>query len=172
MVAASNYYTILNDRPTILKDEFSIINDGNIPEIWSALTSEFETKTKATNWRITVDDLTRPTEPEPQLYEPTPEPDVETEPEQESESEPVVIEKNKEKAEFHLHKGQAYGQFGRWTEASYHFNKALEFGHPEKIVQDAKNIAWDNSAPLRTLEENPNSPYAVSYTHLTLPTKA
>ena len=53
LVAASNYYTILNDRPTILKDEFSIINDGNIPEIWSALTSEFETKTKATNWRIT-----------------------------------------------------------------------------------------------------------------------
>ena len=55
LVAASNYYTILNDRPTILKDEFSIINDGNIPEIWSALTTEFETKTKTTNWRITGD---------------------------------------------------------------------------------------------------------------------
>ena len=41
------------------------------------MTSEFETKTKATNCRITVDDLTRPTEPEPQLYEPTLEADPE-----------------------------------------------------------------------------------------------
>ena len=49
MVAASNYYTILNDRPTILKDEFTINNDGSIPEIWTAL------ETDTANWRITGD---------------------------------------------------------------------------------------------------------------------
>ena len=49
IVAASNYYTVLNDRPTILKDEFTIMNDGNIPEIWSALEND------SANWRITGD---------------------------------------------------------------------------------------------------------------------
>ena len=49
MVAASNYYRILNDRPTILKDQFEIINDGSIPEIWTAL------ETDTANWRITGD---------------------------------------------------------------------------------------------------------------------
>ena len=49
LVAASNYFTILNDRPTILKDEFTINNDGSIPEIWTAL------ETDTANWRITGD---------------------------------------------------------------------------------------------------------------------
>ena len=49
IVAASNYYTVLNDRPTILKDEFTIMNDGNIPEIWSALEND------SANWRVSGD---------------------------------------------------------------------------------------------------------------------
>ena len=47
LVAASNYFTILNDRPSIIKDEFTIMNDGNIPEIWSALEND------SANWRVT-----------------------------------------------------------------------------------------------------------------------
>ena len=49
LVSASNYFTILNDRPSIIKDEFTIMNDGNIPEIWSALQSD------SADWRITGD---------------------------------------------------------------------------------------------------------------------
>ena len=49
LVAASNYFTILNDRPSIIKDEFTIMNDGNIPEIWTALEND------SANWRITGD---------------------------------------------------------------------------------------------------------------------
>jgi|TARA_B100000959_G_C14970275_1_gene619402 hypothetical protein len=49
LVSASNYFTILNDRPSIIKDEFTIMNDGNIPEIWSALEND------SANWRITGD---------------------------------------------------------------------------------------------------------------------
>ncbi len=49
LVSASNYFTILNDRPSIIKDEFTIINDGNIPDIWSALESD------SANWRVTGD---------------------------------------------------------------------------------------------------------------------
>jgi hypothetical protein len=49
LVSASNYFTILNDRPAIIKDEFTIMNDGNIPEIWSALEND------SANWRITGD---------------------------------------------------------------------------------------------------------------------
>ena len=39
MVDASNYFTILNEHPTILKDEITIKNTGNLPELWSALTN-------------------------------------------------------------------------------------------------------------------------------------
>ena len=49
LVSASNYFTILNDRPSIIKDEFTIMNDGNIPEIWSALESD------SANWLVTGD---------------------------------------------------------------------------------------------------------------------
>ena len=37
MVAASNYFTILPDQPTILKDKITIKNTGNLPEFWSSL---------------------------------------------------------------------------------------------------------------------------------------
>ena len=47
LVAASNYFTILSDRPTIIKDEFTIQNDGNIPELWKAL------ENGDPQWRIT-----------------------------------------------------------------------------------------------------------------------
>ena len=39
MMASSNYFTILSEHPTILKDKITIKNTGNIPELWSALTS-------------------------------------------------------------------------------------------------------------------------------------
>ncbi len=39
MIEVSNYFTILNDRPTILRDKITIKNTGNDPELWSALTN-------------------------------------------------------------------------------------------------------------------------------------
>ena len=47
IVAASNYFTILSDRPSIIKDEFTIKNNGNIPELWSAL------ENGDPEWRVT-----------------------------------------------------------------------------------------------------------------------
>ena len=47
LVSASNYFTILSDRPTTIKDEFTIKNDGNIPELWSAL------ENGDPQWRVT-----------------------------------------------------------------------------------------------------------------------
>jgi len=47
MLASSNYYTILNDRPTILSDKIIIENSGNIPEFWDALNNN------SPQWRIT-----------------------------------------------------------------------------------------------------------------------
>ena len=47
IVSASNYFTILSDRPTTIKDEFNIKNDGNIPELWSAL------ENGDPEWRVT-----------------------------------------------------------------------------------------------------------------------
>ena len=47
IVAASNYFTILSDRPSIIKDEFTIKNNGNIPELWSAL------ENGDPQWRVT-----------------------------------------------------------------------------------------------------------------------
>ncbi len=37
MVIGSNYFIILNEQPTILKDRITIKNTGNTPELWSAL---------------------------------------------------------------------------------------------------------------------------------------
>ena len=37
IVSASNYFTILSDRPSIISDEFTIKNNGNIPELWLSL---------------------------------------------------------------------------------------------------------------------------------------
>ena len=39
MVDASNYFTILNDQPTIIKDEITIKNTGNLPELWDAFSN-------------------------------------------------------------------------------------------------------------------------------------
>ena len=46
IVAASNYFTILSDRPSIIKDDFTIKNDGNIPELWKALEND------TPQWRV------------------------------------------------------------------------------------------------------------------------
>lgn len=47
MLETSNYYTILNERPTILKDTITIKNTGNTPELWEALTND------TPQWKIT-----------------------------------------------------------------------------------------------------------------------
>jgi len=50
MLEGSNYYTILNERPTILKDIITIKNSGNTPELWDALinnTPEWKIKGEA-----------------------------------------------------------------------------------------------------------------------------
>ena len=39
MVTTSNYFTILSETPTILKDRITIKNAGNTPELWDALSS-------------------------------------------------------------------------------------------------------------------------------------
>ena len=39
MVTGSNYFIILNEQPTILRDKITIKNSGNTPELWSALMS-------------------------------------------------------------------------------------------------------------------------------------
>ena len=45
-VMGSNFFIILNERPTILSDKITIKNDGNTPELWSSLSSE------TNNWKI------------------------------------------------------------------------------------------------------------------------
>jgi len=49
MVTSSNYFTILSETPTILKDKITIQNTGNLPELWDALTSN------TPKWKITVE---------------------------------------------------------------------------------------------------------------------
>ena len=46
LVSASNYFTILSDRPSIIKDDFTIKNDGNIPDLWKALEND------TPQWRV------------------------------------------------------------------------------------------------------------------------
>lgn len=48
-VTGSNYFIILNERPTILSDRITIKNSGDNPEFWSALTNN------TPNWRVTGD---------------------------------------------------------------------------------------------------------------------
>lgn len=38
-IEGSNYFTILSDHPTILRDTITIKNSGNVPELWDALTN-------------------------------------------------------------------------------------------------------------------------------------
>ena len=60
IVAASNYFTILSDRPSIIKDEFTIKNNGNIPELWSAL------ENGDPQWRVTCLLYTSPSPRDPE----------------------------------------------------------------------------------------------------------
>ena len=46
MIDVSNYFTILNDHPTIFRDKITIKNTGNEPELWSALTNNTQ------QWKI------------------------------------------------------------------------------------------------------------------------
>jgi len=39
MLESSNYFTILSDRPTFLKDTITIKNSGNFPDFWDSLTN-------------------------------------------------------------------------------------------------------------------------------------
>ncbi len=39
MIESSNYFTILSETPTILRDTITIKNTGNTPELWEALTN-------------------------------------------------------------------------------------------------------------------------------------
>ena len=39
MVDSSNYFTLLSDTPTVLKDTITIKNTGNTPELWDALSN-------------------------------------------------------------------------------------------------------------------------------------
>lgn len=46
MVTSSNYFTILNEQPTVIRDKITIKNSGNTPEFWSALMSN------TPNWQV------------------------------------------------------------------------------------------------------------------------
>ena len=45
-LASPNYFIILNERPTIVGEKFTIINTGNTPELWETLTKN------ELNWRV------------------------------------------------------------------------------------------------------------------------
>jgi len=45
-LASPNYYIILNERPSIIGEKFTIMNTGNTPELWETLTKN------ELNWRV------------------------------------------------------------------------------------------------------------------------
>jgi len=45
-LASPNYFIILNERPSLIGEKFTILNTGNTPELWEALTKN------ELNWRI------------------------------------------------------------------------------------------------------------------------
>jgi len=45
-LASPNYYIILNERPSLIGEKFTITNTGNTPELWEALAKN------ELNWRI------------------------------------------------------------------------------------------------------------------------
>jgi len=45
-LASPNYFIILNERPSIIGEKFTIMNTGNTPELWEALTKN------ELNWRV------------------------------------------------------------------------------------------------------------------------
>ena len=46
MVIGSNYFTILSEQPTTIRDKLTIKNTGNLPEFWQALQNDNP------NWKI------------------------------------------------------------------------------------------------------------------------
>ena len=46
-LASPNYFLILNERPSIIGEKFTIKNSGNNPELWEALSKN------TLNWRVT-----------------------------------------------------------------------------------------------------------------------
>ena len=48
-VESSNYFIILNERPSLIGEKITIKNTGNMPEIWEAFVSN------SLNWRVTGD---------------------------------------------------------------------------------------------------------------------
>ena len=48
-VETSNYFIILNERPSLIGEKITIKNTGNMPEIWEAFVSN------SLNWRVTGD---------------------------------------------------------------------------------------------------------------------
>jgi len=45
-LSSPNYFIILNERPTIIGEKFTIMNTGNTPELWETLTKN------ELNWRV------------------------------------------------------------------------------------------------------------------------
>jgi len=45
-LASPNYFIILNERPTLVGEKFTIMNTGNTPELWEALAKN------ELNWRV------------------------------------------------------------------------------------------------------------------------
>ena len=45
-LASPNYFIILNERPSIIGEKFTITNTGNTPELWETLTKN------ELNWRV------------------------------------------------------------------------------------------------------------------------
>ena len=45
-LASPNYFIILNERPSIIGEKFTIMNTGNTPELWEVLTKN------ELNWRV------------------------------------------------------------------------------------------------------------------------
>ena len=45
-LASPNYYIILNERPSLIGEKFTITNTGNTPELWETLTKN------ELNWRV------------------------------------------------------------------------------------------------------------------------
>nr|AIF01862.1 hypothetical protein [uncultured marine thaumarchaeote KM3_150_B03]AIF13959.1 hypothetical protein [uncultured marine thaumarchaeote KM3_65_D04] len=45
-LASPNYFIILNERPSIIGEKFTIMNTGNTPELWETLTKN------ELNWRV------------------------------------------------------------------------------------------------------------------------
>ena len=48
-ITSPNYFIILNERPLIVGEKFTIKNTGNTPELWQALNND------ELNWRVTAE---------------------------------------------------------------------------------------------------------------------